>query len=277
MNLNSFSPDSRTKTRALPIQKQGSNGKAVLLRHGYIGHTAGMAYLCDRLHEGGFTVLVPRLSGHGTDGKDLLQSTWKDWVRKTIDAYLDLRARCESVHIVGFSMGALLCIILASIFKVGKIVLIAPAVLTSSKIILLTPLLRPFMKSFIIPESKREKPDNKEDPDSISLYEEYSCRAWVGPAYQLYRLQMISRRRVSRVTADALIIGSEADTVVPLEAGEFIYRRIASTCKKRVVLKRSPHLIVNGPEQEQVAREIIAWLCGERNHHLPDFSNSGLG
>ena len=45
---------------------EGNNGKAVLLLHGYTGTTAEMRPLGNHLHSLGYTVLCPRLPGHGT-------------------------------------------------------------------------------------------------------------------------------------------------------------------------------------------------------------------
>ena len=51
---------------ALPLYLDGTNGKAVLIQHGYSGYPTEMYDLARRIHAEGYTVVVPRLPGHAT-------------------------------------------------------------------------------------------------------------------------------------------------------------------------------------------------------------------
>ena len=66
---------------------QGNNGKAVLLLHGYTGTTAEMRPLGEYLHQRGYTVLCPRLPGHGTSVEDLHKTEASQWVAAAKLAY----------------------------------------------------------------------------------------------------------------------------------------------------------------------------------------------
>ena len=55
--------------------------------------------------DAGFTVELPRLPGHGTSIEEMLQTTWADWSAHAEATYDELAARCESVVVVGLSMG----------------------------------------------------------------------------------------------------------------------------------------------------------------------------
>jgi carboxylesterase len=53
----------------------------------------------------GFSVLLPRLPGHGTSVEDMKTTTWADWSAAALAAYDELRAKTDRVAVVGLSMG----------------------------------------------------------------------------------------------------------------------------------------------------------------------------
>lgn len=231
----------------------GSTG--VLLIHGWTGNVHEMTYLASKLAEAGFTVSVPRLPGHGTNGFDFMQAGWSDWLRKAIDAYLELARDTETVYVAGLSMGGVLTTILASMFDIDRIALFAPAVTNRNRLIVLTPLLRFFMKR--IPKSYD---DEEVEPILRPLAREYWHSEWVLPAYHLYRLQGLARRRLGQVTASTLVVVSESDESVPPRAADIIERKSSAKEVKRIDLTDSDHVLVNGVDKELVAAETVSWF-----------------
>ena len=65
------------------------------------------------LADAGLSVELPLLPGHGTDISDMLPTRWKDWSDAAEAAYAELAARCDSVVVVGLSMGGMLSVWLA--------------------------------------------------------------------------------------------------------------------------------------------------------------------
>ncbi|WP_455383649.1 alpha/beta hydrolase [Salinispira pacifica] len=240
-----------------PIWLAGDR-RGVLLLHGFTGVPEDMGHLARTLSSLGLTVSVPRLPGHGTNAADFLSTGWRDWLRHSIDSFLDLRSRCESVSIGGLSMGGVLALILASMFEVERIALFAPAVVNSDRRILLTPLLKWFA-------DRRERVDRKEyrDPGYQALAPEYWHYEWIGPAASLLKLQRIARRRLHDVSAPILTFVSRGDRSVPVEAADIVERRTASSVCRTVVLEDSEHTITNGVAKERVARETSTWFAGE--------------
>ncbi len=230
--------------------------EAVLLIHGYTGITDEFRYLGKRLNGAGFTVSAPRLPGHGTNGDDFVSTNARDWVRRIADEYLDLRALHGEVHLCGLSMGALIAILLAERYGAGKIVLAAPAIKAKDSRILLTPFLRRFLRTLPRPEYVFDGP-----PEYRPVAREYWEKTWVGPAAELLKLQRLAGKALPGVTAKTLVIVSERDDTVPLEAAEIVESRIGSDDVRRLVLKESGHVVVNGSEKERVADAIIAFLA----------------
>ncbi len=239
----------------MPDYLEGSNGKAVLVIHGFTGLTDDMRYLAERLNQAGYTVSLPRLPGHGTNHIDFQLTGRRDWLRRCIDSYLELRSRFDTVYVTGLSMGGLFTIILAALFPVPRIALSAPAITITNKMIYLTPLLRLFIGRIRSPYD-----DEPEDPQREYIASEYWRWRYAAQIYELLRLQRQARRSLRRVEADTLTIVSKGDASVPLTAADIIEDGIAAAKKRRVILEKSPHVLVNDVEKEQVADEIIDWF-----------------
>ena len=90
-----------------PFSSSG-NSDGVLVLHGFTGNPASMRPLATVIAEAGFSVLLPRLPGHGTSVEDMKTTTWSDWSKTALAAYDELRARTERATVVGLSMGGAL-------------------------------------------------------------------------------------------------------------------------------------------------------------------------
>lgn len=238
----------------LPVFLSGGED-AVMIVHGFTGITGELRYAAERLWERGYTVSLPRLPGHGTWGEDFLRTGRRDWLRRAEDEYLDLACRFRRVHLVGLSMGALLVLLIGSRYETGKLVLAAPAVTNTDRTIRFAPLLRRFRPVLPKDDYRFSGP-----PEQAGIAREYWSRTWVAPAAELYRLQKEARKALPRVGAEALIIVSEADDTVPLEAADIVEGGMAPGRTRRVVLRESGHVVLNDVERERALDEIIRWL-----------------
>ncbi|SHE63854.1 carboxylesterase [Marinitoga hydrogenitolerans DSM 16785] len=236
--------------KSYPLLLEGGD-IAVLLIHGYTGSPHDMYYLAERLNEVGYTVHVPRLPGHGTNAKDFLNSNWKDWLRKVVDSYIELKSKYKKVYISGLSMGGVLTLLLASKFNPDKIVLAAPALEASDWRLKLTPVIKLFMKKI-----KKNKKEFYEDGLN-NLAREYWDYDWPSKGADLYKLQRLARKRLKKINSDTLIIVSKRDRTVPLKVANVIKSNINTKKVKTIILEKSPHVVVNDIEKEKVADEII--------------------
>ena len=77
----------------------------------------------------GLTVELPLLPGHGTAIADMVPTRWEDWSAAADAAYLELAARCESVVVVGLSMGGTLSVWLGERHpEIAALVLVNPLI-----------------------------------------------------------------------------------------------------------------------------------------------------
>lgn len=253
MNLNVFNEKMRLLDPICsPIFKTNGD-KGVLLIHGFTGSPHDMSYLAERLFKEGFTVSVPRLPGHGTNHRDFLNSTWKDWVRRSMDAYLDLTNFCNEISVVGLSMGALLSTIVAAQFRVKKLVLAAPAFKVTDWRLKFASVLSLFVKY------KEKEAPVFDDPSLNKLSNEYWNKIFVKPAAHLYKLQKIAIKSLQRVESRTLVVVTQKDNTVPMSVLDVIRRNLKPSFET-VVLQNSAHPVTNDIEKELVADKIAEFL-----------------
>jgi carboxylesterase len=262
VKLKGIPKNTTVRKAALPLYFEGTNGKAVLLIHGFPGYPGEFRYLAERLNEAGYTVSVPRLPGHGTNGDDFEQTHWHDWLRKAIDSLMDLRVTHEEVIVGGLSMGGLIAVILAARFQIKRLILAAPALVITNKLLKFTP----FFK-FFIRRMPHEFDKTYEDPDLQYLKREYWNWRYIGPSADLFHLHKMGRRLIAQVTAETLTIISKTDSSVPPGVRDFINQKIGSKIKDFMVLEESGHVVINDEQKEAVADKIITWLSGDRKEH----------
>ena len=70
-----------------PFHFPGTNGKAVLLIHGWTSTSYEVRRLGSYLNENGYTTYGPMLRGHGTVSTDLENVKWTDWLDDTEIAF----------------------------------------------------------------------------------------------------------------------------------------------------------------------------------------------
>lgn len=88
---------------------------SILVLHGFTGTTQSMRYLGEELNRRfGFSVLGPRLKGHGTSPEDMATTSYRDWIGTAEESLYDLAERGRPVFVTGLSMGGMLALALAA-------------------------------------------------------------------------------------------------------------------------------------------------------------------
>ncbi len=97
------------------------NAPAVLLVHGLFASPAEMRPLGEKLNQLGYQVMGVRLKGHGTSPWDLKNTTWRDWMSSVTRGLNILKEFSDDVHVVGFSTGASLALLLAHDHNISSV------------------------------------------------------------------------------------------------------------------------------------------------------------
>ena len=118
---------------AEPISHEGNGRVGVLVIHGFTSNPSSMHVQSDALIAAGYHVESPRLPGHGTTVDDMIDTNWDDWTGEVSAAYHRLAERCESIVVIGLSMGGTLTLWTALEHEgVSGIVCINPATMPQS-------------------------------------------------------------------------------------------------------------------------------------------------
>lgn len=116
--------ESSTKSFSFHGGEKGS----VLLLHGFTGSPYELTTIGEALDLAGFSGNAPLLPGHGQTPEILNHFTADSWYNAARATFLSL-PQTQPRIVIGFSMGALLAVMLAAEFrqKIDKLILLAPA------------------------------------------------------------------------------------------------------------------------------------------------------
>lgn len=88
--------------------------RAVLLLHGFTGHSADVRMLGRFLNSKGYTCYAPIYRGHGKSPEELIEATAEQWWEDVQNAYHYLKGEgYEKIAVAGLSLGGVLALRLA--------------------------------------------------------------------------------------------------------------------------------------------------------------------
>jgi carboxylesterase len=184
----------------------------VLLSHGFTGTTQSMRPWAEHLHTAGLTVVAPRLPGHGTSVRDMNTTRFSDWYAHLEAAFDDLLTRCDTVFVMGLSMGGTLALRLAELrpADVAGLVVVNTALQTERKDAKLLPLL-----AKVVPAFKGIGSDIKK-PGIVELaYPKIPLKA----ALSLQQAWPVVKADLRKITCPVLAYRSTDDHVVEASSG----------------------------------------------------------
>jgi len=119
-----------------PDWKNSPSKKGVLLVHGLLDSPYSLKAIGKIFLKEQFLVRSILLPGHGTSPEELLNVSFKDWVKATRIAVDDLHYEVDELFLVGFSGGASLSLInTAHLKKLKGVALLSPAFQLRSKLL----------------------------------------------------------------------------------------------------------------------------------------------
>lgn len=246
---------------AEPLYIKGSK-KGCLLLHGGGGGTAwDLKEFCKKLYSNtGMTIWLPALKGFGTKPEDLYDIKFADWMTDTREGLEKLHQDCQSIFVIGHSIGGLLTLLLAAENKKinGIVTWAAPFGIQSGfhtflPIIGKIPILRNHLLTFLpifitLPLLNRLIP--KRIP--ISAPDTLKKKGWVGydwipPSVGIGLQEGLKRlkKSIHKVKCPAFIIQGTEDEMVSKDSPERIYHQISSSKKELWLVDEASHTLMN--------------------------------
>lgn len=228
--------------------------KGVLLIHGFTGLPAELFLLGEYLNCAGFTVLCPRLAGHGTNELDLMRTNKNDWFNSVLDGFFILRGVCDEIFVVGHSMGGLLALKLATEHKISKIITLAAPIFIDDGLGLknLPPRELCGNACTFIP---RKKLDNV-PPAVNNVYDKTPLIS----VHELVDLIDEVRKLLPTVKTPILIMHGEEDHTAQPRSARFIMDNIGSAVKKIITVPNAGHLLPFAEGRDFVFEQTLNFL-----------------
>lgn len=228
------------------------NQIGILAIHGFTGTTQSMRSLGKAFADAGFTVLGPRLTGHGISPEEMRNAEFKDWLQDVEEALDELRLHADKIFITGLSMGGALTLYLAENYE--DILGIIPINAAIDM---------PAFKEFY----QTQRIANIEFIDGIgsdikkpNVTELAYAKTPVKSMKELLDLMAIVRQDLSKIQCPALIFSSTVDHVVPPENSQTIYQDISSHDKTLIPLHESYHVATLDNDADLIATESIKFI-----------------
>ena len=240
-----------------PFYFSGSNGKAVLLLHGWTSTSYEVRRLGKYLQKNGFTVSAPMLRGHGTVPKDLEDVHWNDWLSDVQMEYDQLSSKHSQVFVGGTSVGALLAVALAkdNADISGLVLMAMPYKMKLEWAAVFTARLMRRIKEY----NRKFYPPTFGASTTITRlisYQSYPIKS----ALSVFELVKEVREIIPAVSQPCFFIQSKSDHIVSGKSLELAYARIGSQVKRKRYLEKAYHTFISDTRNEKLFDEILDFI-----------------
>ena len=265
----------------------------VLMLHGLSANSMELARLAKDLHVQGFTVHAPDLAGYCYGSEPQAWTTWLEGAQAHLWA---MQKTCDTVSVVGLSMGATLGLVLAQRESLTALCLLSTALAYDGWAMPWYQFLSkwaswlPFAQYYRFVEEepfgvKNEemraliKRSMKQDHISESGADVLSVRH-IAEGQKLIRA---AREGMGQVHSPVLFIHAVDDETVHVRNSDWAYEHVGSREKQIIYLGDSYHMITVDNERETVSQEVVRALkqavnrsMGEAVFELPPIQSPAL-
>jgi carboxylesterase len=234
---------------------------ALVAFHGFGGTAAELMPVLRATAAEGFAVDAAVLPGHGTRSTDLQDQTFETWLAGARSRATAAAAKHGRVVLLGFSMGSLLALQLASerppwlvgLAALGNAVTVRPH--TS------VPLGLWDRSGRLMPDLYLRKPFAADlvDPalmDKVVTYDRHPLRA----ALEVYRAGERVRAVVGRVDCPTLVLHGRRDHVCHWKNAPWLAGHVGSRDVSVRIFEQSAHVLACDREREEVAAEVVRFM-----------------
>ncbi|NLP14049.1 MAG: alpha/beta fold hydrolase [Clostridium sp.] len=212
-----------------------------LIIHGFAGTLNEIEPLNKYLLNKGFVTRCPIMKGHTGNRRDLAFVKYTQWVESVEKSFIELRSQCHRIIIIGFSMGGLIAVNLATKYR------------TDAVITLSMPIYHWDMKRII-----------KNIINDIRIKDYQNIKYYVSSTTSIPFSAMINFKTLLRKTKPLLgqiecpifIAQGLIDDIVQYRSADYIYRKVSSEVKFIKYYENTAHIICHSIENKKVFGDI---------------------
>jgi len=229
-----------------------AGNRAVLLLHGFTGHSADVRMLGRYLEKKGYTCHAPILSGHGLPAEEILNYTPDDWWKDVQNALQHLKDKgYEEIAVAGLSLGGVLSLKLAYSEPImGVAPMCSPMFFDNEEE--LKQGFKQFAKEY---KQLEKKPDEKIREELDQLLNTPS-----DTFQELGKLIKDVHDNIDMIYAPTFVVQAEKDEMINTESANYIYENVEADHKDIKWYKESGHVITLDKEREQLHEDIFNFL-----------------
>lgn len=251
--------------RAKPFFYQKGD-RAVLLLHGFTGTPQDLKKLGIFLSEQGYSCYAPIYSGHGLGAEAILNASPQQWWQDAQDALAYLQAEGYfEVAIIGHSMGGIFTMMLAELWSAHNEIHNPQCNNLQIKgiVTLCSPVQRrpaDELNQRLFSYARQYKQLQQKDPDQINYEIQHLACDNLQSLNQVSNFSEQAGEQLNRIEMPVFVVQGELDGESYKNSAIKIFSGV-STRKK--YLKRYPqsgHLIMYGPEKEEMQQDILRFL-----------------
>ncbi|MFC4023790.1 alpha/beta hydrolase [Oceanobacillus longus] len=226
--------------------------RAVLLLHGFTGHTADVRMLGRFLEKKGYTTHAPIYRGHGAPPEELIKSNPKQWWEDVRKAFKHLRELgYEEIAVAGLSLGGVLGLKLAYSENIKAMIpMCAPMFFDNET--QLTQGFKLFSKEYKQLEQKDDDTIQKEIASLLEGSEELFD--------EMGKTIKDVKNNVDTIYTPVFVIQARKDQMINTESAMYIYENVESDVKDIKWYEESGHVVTVDKEKEQLHEDIFQFL-----------------
>lgn len=219
--------------------------------HGFAGNPWEIEPLANALERKGYEIMTPLLPGHTINKERRKKATALDWIQMIEEIVKQAIEDNKEIHLIGFSMGAMIASIIAYRFQISTLILLSPAVY------ILTPYLLKMKLEKIFQSAGKNR--------SMSVHTIPNNQTFIRstPIYNVLQFQKIVRqakRIFHHISIPICIIHGQMDETVDPRSSELIYRIASSKEKELHYLPHSKHHICQDCEVDTVIQLVTKFI-----------------
>ncbi len=230
-----------------------------LFVHGFGGAPYELKPLYEEINQSTDWILkFPILPGH-SEQESLEGRQFEEWIQKAEENLQELSNTCETINLIGYSMGGMIAAYLSTKYKVDKLILLS----TSAHYIDTGQIAKDLWKMI--------KDGMQGDLTENDMFQRYIQRLGSAPmsaSIQFQKLVNELRPCFQKVYVPSLIVQGGEDGLLPPKSAEFIYESIPAADKTLHFLPQSKHMVCYGPEQDDLINLCCEFLDMDKRIEL---------